>query len=508
VTTPKSEAPGTVTLRRALQALVIAGGVAFAVTAVTQTRFEDWPAYVVFFVVYSLLALPDVEVLPGLRLPIPNMAVSIGFLYVAGLPVLLLRDAAAVLGHFWLRFVPTRWRENLGGPNVGGGRGILPEVFFRGAEDRTVMVVEWATFAIGLGTRWLVVRAITGSVGFAAEPAAIAAAELAGNAAWGLLSILPVYPDRPLLPLSTERRSLRGAIADITVVIVMALTPFVFLIAYGYVAHGLEGAAAWSLSTLGLHFMFRRLNERRLVVEDQKVRLEILNRELERRERLSAIGKMSSVVSHQILHQLGLIGIYADLIRNADEGDDAAAALRRVKENAGAIEGALRDVNRVLTDLLVFSKDLRLNLYGHDLATVLTESVEQCTVEAAAKGVELQVHSPQGVSIRLDKLKMKQALDNVVRNAIEVAPAGSTITVEGEVRDGRAEIRVSDLGPGIPERDREAVFAPFFTTKEQGTGLGLAIAREFTEAHGGTIEVESNERPGTTFVFRLPLSAG
>src|SRR6185295_3693219 len=114
-----------------------------------------------------------------------------------------------------------------------------------------------------------------------------------------------------------------------------------------------------------LHFMLQRLNERRLTVEEQNRRLIVLNRELEHRERLSAIGKMSSVVSHQILQQLGVIGLYADLIRNAD--GDAAIAVPQMRSNAAAIEGALADVNRVLTDLLVFSKDLRLNLYTHAL---------------------------------------------------------------------------------------------------------------------------------------------
>ena len=70
-----------------------------------------------------------------------------------------------------------------------------------------------------------------------------------------------------------------------------------------------------------------------------------------------------------------------------------------------------------------------------------------------------------------------------------------------------AEIAVSDAGPGVPERDRDAVFTPFFTTKEHGTGLGLAIAREFTEAHGGKLWVEDRpDGPGAQFVLRLPLT--
>ena len=74
------------------------------------------------------------------------------------------------------------------------------------------------------------------------------------------------------------------------------------------------------------------------------------------------------------------------------------------------------------------------------------------------------------------------------------------------VRNGNVEVAISDQGPGIPEQDHEAVFAPFFTTKEHGTGLGLAIARQFTEAHGGRLRAESGtDGCGATFVFSLPL---
>src|SRR6185369_10052864 len=130
-----------------------------------------------------------------------------------------------------------------------------------------------------------------------------------------------------------------------------------------------------SLATFGLHFMLKLMNERRLTLEEQNHQLSTLNRELEHRERLSAIGKMSSIVSHQILQQLGVIGIHADLIRHAPDNGQPKETLEQARANAVAIEGALGDVNRVLTDLLVFSRDLRLNLYAHPLATVLGEVV-------------------------------------------------------------------------------------------------------------------------------------
>jgi len=108
--------------------------------------------------------------------------------------------------------------------------------------------------------------------------------------------------------------------------------------------------------------------------------------------------------------------------------------------------------------------------------------------------------------VPLDKLKMKQALVNVLRNAIEASPRGGTVRVEATAAAGQVAVAVADEGPGVPAADREAIFTPFFTTKEQGTGLGLAIARQFTEAHGGRLTVEPVlGRRGAQVVFRLPL---
>src|SRR5438309_12071758 len=132
--------------------------------------------------------------------------------------------------------------------------------------------------------------------------------------------MFPIYYYRPLWLSHPQSAGLRGALQDLELVFVMTLTPLVFLIVYGYATHGLAGAAVWSLAALGLHVMLKRLTERRVAVEEQNRPLEALNRELEHRERLSAIGKISSVISQQMLQPLGGIGIYADLIRPAGGG--------------------------------------------------------------------------------------------------------------------------------------------------------------------------------------------
>jgi signal transduction histidine kinase len=492
--------------RAALRRTVVAAGAGVALLSVLALRLADWRIYAVYVLLSVVLFLPYVEVLPGLPLPIPQMAATIGFLYIGGLPIIVLENVAPVLTQLLRRALPAGWRQPI--PQLRAETGAAQRRLFAGtwaASDRPRVVAEMATFAVGLGVRWGLVSLLVPHGLPITDVTAIVVAECGGYASWGLLAILPIYPDQPLLALPSAG-GVRTALADIGLIIVLALTPFVFLISYGFQTHGLVGAAAWALSALGLHFMLKRLNERRVMLEEQNRRLETLNRELEHRERLSAIGKMSSIVSHQLLQQLGVIGLYADLIRNCAD-DDPAAVLAQVRRSAGAIEDALRDVNRVMTDLLVFSKDLRLNLYEQPLAEVVTECVDECRPAAQERGVHLQIAHGTECTVILDKLKMKQALGNVLRNAIEASLPADTVLVRTAESDGSVEIAVSDHGPGIPGPDADAVFTPFFTTKEHGTGLGLAIARQFVEAHGGQLRVEKADlrRVGATFVLRLPL---
>jgi signal transduction histidine kinase len=490
----------TPTMRAVLRALVVGGGIAVGVASLLTFRRADWPIYAAYVLLTVVLYPPFVEVVPGLALPIPGLAVTIGFVYIAGLPVIALQSVGFALSGL-LRGGPLAlwWRR------VGGALGLA--VGSRRDGPTAGTVADWATFALGLGVRWAIVTSLVRHGRPTSDIAAIALAELVGELAWALLSVLPIYSFRSPLAFARER-GVRPLMQDLALVILFALTPFVFLIVYGYERHGLAGAVVWSFAALGLHFLLRQLNERRVTVEAQNQRLEALNRKLEHRERLSAIGKMSSVVSHQMLQQLGVIGVYADLIRHAESDVDPAAAVTQAKANAAAIEEALAGVNRVLTDLLVFSRDLRLNLYEHRLADVIAECVEECRPAAVERGVTMRVATPAEIAVTLDKLKVKQAVVNVLRNAIEASPPGGEVVVQGGARDGWAEVRIHDAGPGIPAADREHIFTPFFTTKEHGTGLGLAIAREFAEAHGGFLDVADDGASGTTFVLRLPMVRG
>lgn len=490
-------------VRSVVRAIVIAAGGAVGLAGVFTARADDWPMYATYFLLSVVLFLPGLEVVPGIRFAIAEMAATIGFIYIAGLPIIVLHWLAPFATRALMRVVPAAWRGIL--HPYAPQRDLFFDAWIVGGPLRIGMTAEWATFSLGLGARVVVAQMVFATAPPILEPAMILTAELVGYLVWGSLSRLPIYPDRALVPSLSQPDETRSAFADITLVVVLALTPFVFLIAYGYQLHGLEGAVGWSLGAMGLHLMLQRLHERRVRVEEQNRRLAALNRELEHRERLSAIGKMSSVISHQILQQLGVIGIHADLIRHADGDGDATAALEQARSKAAAIEGALADVNRVLTDLLVFSRDLRLNLYGHPLASIIEEAVAECRAEATRRGLQLEVDAAP-VDVTVDKLKIKQVLLNIVRNALQASSPGGRVRVRTAVNGETVDITVADEGVGVPEKDREAVFTPFFTTKEHGSGLGLAIARVFVEAHGGRIWVEPARPRGAAFRILLPVA--
>jgi len=490
-------------MRAALRGLTIAAGAVVAVLSVLSFRLADWPIYVAYVLLSLVLFRPYVQMLEDLILPMPGLALTIGFLYLGGLPIIVLRGIESLLIEVVVELLPVRWRARVRTSGGAAGLAAVPWRIIR-PQQRAAVMAEWGVFSVGLAARWWVVRQIVPGGDVASHPGAIAIAEVAGYAVWGVFSLLPIFTYRPFLPPVASRELFQPVVQDLGLVFVLALAPFVFLIVYGYATHGLVGAVVWSLASLGLHFMLKLLNERRLAVEEQNRKLTALNRELEHRERLAAIGKMSSVISHQMLQQLGVIGLYADLIRQAEPAEDAGTVVARAKANAAAIEDALGGVNQVLRDLLVFSRDLRLNLYEHRLGDLLAECVEDCRPQASERGVTLRLECPSEATARLDKLKIRQALVNVLRNAIEASSRGGEVAVRGRLDDGIAEVVVSDRGPGIPEADRDAVFAPFFTTKEQGSGLGLAIAREFAGAHGGDLRAESRDGGGVTIVLRLP----
>jgi signal transduction histidine kinase len=223
-----------------------------------------------------------------------------------------------------------------------------------------------------------------------------------------------------------------------------------------------------------------------------------------RAERLAALGMMATGFAHGLRNPLGAAHLQLQVARR-----------RLTQTTDGQLCGAgtaialaqteLQRISALVEDFLQFARPQALQLRSVDLRSIAEVIVAMMSAEAAAIGVRLMVEqSADPVQIELDEERVKQALVNLLRNAIDASAPGHTVRVSTAVRRTSAWLTVQDSGVGVPAD--APIFEPFFTTKEHGTGLGLAIVRRVALDHGGAVGVEST--PGRTlFWLSLPMAA-
>jgi signal transduction histidine kinase len=223
-------------------------------------------------------------------------------------------------------------------------------------------------------------------------------------------------------------------------------------------------------------------------------------REMERRvhqaKRLSALGRLAAGVAHEIRNPLNAISMAIQRLQ-ADSPNKLTDVIR----------DEIRRLNDIIEEFLSISRSRRLEFNRHDLAELLEQIVLVVRDEAESKGIEIKTwwqDTPLMVSMDLDK--MKQALFNIINNAMEsISDEGSvTISVEQEGKDS-VSVKVSDTGSGLGSDEIEHIFDLDYTTKDKGLGLGLALAYEIIQGHGGEIRVASQPGEGTVFEIVLPF---
>jgi signal transduction histidine kinase len=137
----------------------------------------------------------------------------------------------------------------------------------------------------------------------------------------------------------------------------------------------------------------------------------------------------------------------------------------------------------------------------------LQEAVDEVQAAASLRRITLLYRCElNGISLSLDRIKLKQAVLNLLTNAVEASSVGDQVelTVQSDAEADVIQVRVADHGPGIAESNLGHVFSPFFSTKAQGTGLGLTFAQKIVSLHGGRIIAENNPQGGATFIIELP----
>jgi len=244
--------------------------------------------------------------------------------------------------------------------------------------------------------------------------------------------------------------------------------------------------------------------------ETSRRRLERTRQKLLDAERLASIGQLSAGVAHEINNPLGTVLLYANAMRKELPAEDPKRA------DLEMICSETTRCKNIVRGLLDFARQSRVSKEPIDLAALIGEVASITRPRASQVGVHLACDLPDDLpSMMLDGAQVRQALINLVDNAIDATAFRPPPAERGEVRlsarlSPRGEsvrIDVSDNGCGIPKENLTKLFTPFFTTKEmgKGTGLGLAIAYGVVKMHSGEITVDSREHEGTTFSVRLPL---
>ncbi|MGC9194460.1 MAG: ATP-binding protein [Syntrophobacteraceae bacterium] len=216
-------------------------------------------------------------------------------------------------------------------------------------------------------------------------------------------------------------------------------------------------------------------------------------------ENLAGIGRALSSVAHDMKTPLIAIGGFAKQVqRHLSPSDPSRAKTEIILKETERLQ-------KMVEDMLDFSKPLELRKSFEQIGPILEESVAVTKPLADAKRIELRIEAVGPIpGIPLDPMRIKRVFINLLTNAIETSPEGQTVRIVHRRSDKHLVIDVSDNGPGIPCEIRKDIFSPFFTTRKGGTGLGLPIVRKVIEAHKGGIEV-LNSPCGTTFRLRLPI---
>jgi signal transduction histidine kinase len=230
--------------------------------------------------------------------------------------------------------------------------------------------------------------------------------------------------------------------------------------------------------------------------------LERAQRRIIQGERLAALGEMSAVVAHEVRNPLGVIfNSLGSLRRLVRPTGDAKMLLEIVEEEADRL-------NRIVGDLLDFARPATPELRREPLERVVEDALA-AALAPHPPGVEIARELDASLPpVPMDARLVRQAVLNVLVNAVQAMPEGGRLTVRTRADDDEAVLEIEDTGPGIPDEVRARIFEPFFTTKASGTGLGLAVVRRIVEGHGGTVVVCSRPGEGTVFGLRLPLGRG
>jgi signal transduction histidine kinase len=253
--------------------------------------------------------------------------------------------------------------------------------------------------------------------------------------------------------------------------------------------------AAWHTATVRLERTHEALRSevRRLTDE-----LEIKNRELARKNRLADLGRVSTVVAHEVRNHLVPLTLYLNLLR------------RRLADDPGSLDtldrvaAGITELDATVNDLLHFTSDREPDFEPLCLRALVDDVVAALAPQLSAQGIEVDVDVPPYHEAHADRDMLRRAILNLMLNALDAMPEGGDLVVTSVETPRGMELEIADSGPGLSDEVRRHAFEPFYSTKSSGTGLGLAIVDHIVARHGGNISALNCHEGGAAFTLTIP----
>ncbi|MBL8858672.1 MAG: PAS domain-containing protein [Planctomycetes bacterium] len=239
-------------------------------------------------------------------------------------------------------------------------------------------------------------------------------------------------------------------------------------------------------------------------IVDDRTEVETLQEQLHAQSKMAALGTISGGIAHEIRNPLNAVRGFAELLRR-----EMTAGTRSARFAARICEG-VDEADQIIASMLTFASPERLTLETIDPKELIDSAVEaakRVLPENAPENKWQIISSTSAPAFIADRIKVRQALRNLVANALQAQPDGGAVDVSISLAGKDVLFRVCDAGPGIPPRLRARVAEPFFTTRAEGTGLGLALVHSIAELHDGRLHVSPSPSHlgGADITFRIPL---
>ncbi len=215
-------------------------------------------------------------------------------------------------------------------------------------------------------------------------------------------------------------------------------------------------------------------------------------------QRLAVIGELAGMVGHDLRNPLTSIAGATYYLKKKLRKKTSS----KLMEMLDLIENNIGYSNKIINDLLDYSREIKLDLTVSDPKSMVQNALVLIAIPKNVRLVDLTEKEP---NLRIDNEKMKRVFANLIKNATDAMPRGGTLTIKSKNTKNHVEFVFADSGTGMTDETREKLWTPLFTTKAKGMGFGLPICKRFIEAHGGSISVESILRKGTTFTIVLPI---